>query len=78
MYASDYLLKKNKKKNTFLCIFWVVTSTGPEGLMICECVLWREHSKAQPKVILEKPSDAKYMTLISPLPALEWNISALM
>ena len=34
---------------------WVVNSNGPGGFMICVCIIWREHLKAQPKVFLENP-----------------------
>ena len=39
----------------FYGFHWVVTSIGPGGLMVCVCIIWREHPKAKPKVVLEEP-----------------------
>ena len=37
------------KSKTFYGFPCVVTSTGPGGFMICVCILWRGHPKAQQK-----------------------------
>ena len=42
------------KKTTFCGFSWVVTSTALGGLMNCVCILWWEHPKAQPIVVLEE------------------------
>ena len=42
-------------KKLFVAFPWVVTSTEPGRFMVCVCILRREHLKAQPKVVLEKP-----------------------
>ena len=36
-------------KKTFVAFPWVVTSTGPGGLMIWVFIIWREHPKAHRK-----------------------------
>ena len=40
------IMRNNSNNKHFVAFPWVVTSTGPGGFMVCECILWREHSKA--------------------------------
>ena len=49
---STWLIRVKKNSLPFL---WVVTSTGQVWFMVCVSILRREHPKAQPKVVLEKP-----------------------